>query len=96
MQTEVHSSADPNVRQPETPLEELERAITQVWKDVFQLEQIGREENFFELGGNSLLGMDLTELLANRLGIQIPVLVLFRFPTIRELAEIIAAGGELP
>ena len=75
--------------------EELEVAIGQIWKAVFQRESIGSDDNFFELGGNSLLGMDLTELLATRLDIHISVLMLFKHPTIREMSEIIRAGGEL-
>lgn len=78
----------------ERSLEELEAAIAQIWQVVFNREHIGREQNFFELGGNSLLGMDLTELLASRLDIHIPVLELFRHPTIREIAAIVTADGE--
>jgi len=76
--------------------EDLEVAISQIWKEIFQREEIARDDNFFELGGNSLLGMDLTELLAARLDIHIPVLMLFQHPTISEMSEIICAGGELP
>ena len=72
------------------PQGELETTIAQVWAEVFGREKIGRNANFFELGGNSLLGMDLTELLASRLGVQVPVLVLFQYPTIGEMAGIIA------
>jgi len=75
----------------EAPREGMEQAIAQVWRDIFRQQQIARNDNFFELGGNSLLGMDLTELLATRLGIQISVVTLFQKPTIREMAEAIAA-----
>ena len=68
---------------------ELEQAVAEVWKLVFRSDQIGLNENFFELGGNSLLGMDLTELLASRLAIQIPVVAVFRYPTIHEMTEMI-------
>jgi acyl carrier protein len=74
----------------EAPQGEMELAIAQTWKDAFRLERIGRNDNFFELGGNSLLGMDLTEMLANRLAVEVPVVVLFQYPTVRELAEIIS------
>jgi surfactin family lipopeptide synthetase A len=73
--------------------EELERALTQDWKEVFRLENVDRDDNFFELGGNSVLGMDLTERLASRLGIDVPVVVLFQHPTIRELVETLRASG---
>lgn len=74
----------------EEPQGEMELAIAQTWRDAFRLEKIGRNANFFELGGNSLLGMELTQMLAERLAVQVPVVVLFQYPTIREMAEIIS------
>lgn len=75
----------------EEPQGEIEMAIAQVWKDAFRIEKIGRHDNFFGLGGNSLLGMELTDMLAKRLAIQVPVVVLFQYPTIREIAEILGS-----
>jgi acyl carrier protein len=76
----------------EEPQGELEQAIAQLWRAVFKLDRIGRNDNFFELGGNSLLAMDLSELFTTRLSIQLSVLGVFQYPTIRELAEIVAAA----
>ena len=73
---------------------ELEQAVTQVWREAFQVDTIGPDDNFFELGGNSVLGMDLTELLASRLGVQIPVVMLFQHPTVREMTQIIIADAQ--
>ena len=73
------------------PRGELERAIAQLWKDLFRLERIGRHDNFFELGGNSLFGMDLSEMFTARLAIELPVVTIFQHPTVAELAAIIAA-----
>ena len=90
----VAPSTDPPPQEiaPET----LEPAVTRVWQELFQRESVGPDENFFELGGNSLLAMDLTELLEARFGLQISVLTLFQHPTIRELTAIIATGAEAP
>ena len=74
----------------EAPQGDLETAIAEVWRDSLGLERVGRTDNYFELGGNSLLGMDLTELLANRLGFQVPVVMLFQYPTVREMAELLS------
>lgn len=68
---------------------ELERALVEVWMLVFQTDRVGLNDNFFELGGNSLLGLDLTELLASRLGIQIPVVAVFQYPTVHDMTEMI-------
>jgi acyl carrier protein len=78
----------------EEPHGEFEQALAQVWRDTFRLEKIGRNDNFFGLGGNSLLGMELTELLANRLGIEVPVVLLFQYPSVREMAEAISTLEE--
>lgn len=70
----------------------LEKAVTEVWQNIFHLPNIDRDANFFELGGNSLLGMDLTELLATRIGVEVPVLTLFQNPSIREMTAIITGA----
>jgi Phosphopantetheine attachment site len=76
--------------QGDEPIDEgLEDAIAEVWQEVFHLENIDHNANFFELGGNSLLGMDITELLAMRLGIEVPVLTIFQHPSIREMTSVI-------
>lgn len=66
---------------------ELEAAVADVWCELFHRDEIGREENFFELGGNSLVGMKLTEMLAARLGMEVPVVAVFQHPCVRELTE---------
>ena len=76
----------------ESPYDHLEELVTRVWEEVFNLEKIDPHANFFELGGSSVLGMDITELLATRLGVEITVLTLFQHPSIREMADVIAAG----
>ena len=73
----------------EEPQGDLERAIAELWKDVFHLDRVGRNHNFFELGGNSLLGMDLSEMFATRLALEVPVLAIFQHPTIAEIAQAI-------
>jgi hypothetical protein len=74
------------------PHGELEAEIAQLWRAAFRLETIGRDDNFFGLGGNSLLGMELSELFATRLALEIPVVLIFQNPTIRELASLIESA----
>lgn len=73
----------------EEPQGKLEQAVAQLWKEIFHLDRVGRNDNFFELGGNSLLGMDLSESFTSRLGADVPVLLIFQHPSVRELAEVI-------
>ena len=86
------TSAD--VNGVDEPRGAIELAIAQAWKDAFRLERIGRNDNFFELGGDSLLGMSLSEKVSLYLGIQVPVVALFQFPSVRELAEAVAANSD--
>jgi hypothetical protein len=72
----------------EEPQGNLEQAIAQLWKELFHLDKIGRNDNFFELGGNSLLGMDLSEMFTTRLALEVPVLAIFQYPTIAEIARL--------
>ena|SRR5579871_4036747 len=73
------------------PRGDLERVLAAIWQQTLKLDRVGRDDNFFELGGNSLIGMEVTEILADRLAIEIPVVLLFQYPTIREIADTIAA-----
>lgn len=73
------------------PQGDLERAIAELWKDLFHTQRIGRNDNFFALGGNSLLGMDLSDMFVTRLSVEVPVLAIFQHPTVTELAQVIAA-----
>jgi acyl carrier protein len=70
-----------------TPAGETERVVAEVWQELFGLEQIGVEENFFDLGGQSIMLVQAHERLRERLGIELPVVALLQFPTIRSLAR---------
>ncbi|MBJ7296900.1 MAG: amino acid adenylation domain-containing protein [Dolichospermum sp.] len=69
------------------PQTETEKQISQVWQDILQLEAVSITQNFFEIGGNSLLLMQVYEKLAeifeNRLT---TITKLFQYPTIQKLA----------
>ena len=78
----------PDTRRPETgqaytpPQNELEELLTTIWSDVLKLDPIGTGDSFFELGGNSLLGVRVVGRVAEALNREVPVLALFQYPTI--------------
>jgi amino acid adenylation domain-containing protein len=72
------------------PRTELERAIAAVWQEVLGLPRIGVHDNFFESGGSSLLIAKLHSRLKSAVGLDIPVMELFRYPTIEALARKLA------
>jgi hypothetical protein len=69
------------------PLNEMEQRIAKIWQDLFQLEQVGMDVNFFDLGGHSLLLMRAHERLRESVDSEIPVVALLKYPTIRLLAR---------
>jgi amino acid adenylation domain-containing protein len=64
---------------------DVQRTVAEVWRDVLHVEP-RLDDNFFEIGGHSLLLVQVEQKLRERLGAAIPLVDLFRFPTIRTLA----------
>jgi Phosphopantetheine attachment site len=76
------------------PEGDLERALAGIWRHVLGLPRVGRDDNFFEIGGHSMAIIKVQSRLEHVLGRHVPVVDLFTFPTIRDLAGHLAAGGE--
>ncbi|ASS73994.1 hypothetical protein CIG75_02685 [Tumebacillus algifaecis] len=77
----------------EAPATSLEETIVTIWASVLQVEpqSIGIHDNFFDIGGHSLLLAKVhTEL--KQIGIDIPLTDLFKFPTVKMLADALAAS----
>ncbi len=69
------------------PQTEAERLIASVWQEILQINNVGIYDNFFEIGGNSLLLVQAYGKLQNLFGSQISMVMLFRYPNIHALAE---------
>jgi amino acid adenylation domain-containing protein len=69
------------------PQTEVERLIASVWQEILQLSNVGIYDNFFEIGGNSLLLVQAYSKLQNLFGSQVSMVMLFRYPNIHALAE---------
>jgi acyl carrier protein len=69
---------------------ELENKIAAVWQNILQLAQVGIHDNFFDLGGHSLLLARLSMELRQALGRDISVVDLFRYPSIADFAGFLA------
>lgn len=69
----------------EPPQGEIEQLLTGLWQELLGIEQVGRRDHFFELGGNSLIVIQLLERL-RRAGLGTEVRSLFAAPTLAELA----------
>jgi amino acid adenylation domain-containing protein len=68
------------------PSGETEQTVAQIWADVLDLESPGAEDEFFDLGGDSLAATHVVARMAQRLGVDVPVIEFFARPTITALA----------
>ncbi|WP_146084149.1 condensation domain-containing protein, partial [Xanthomonas albilineans] len=71
----------------EAPQGEIEQTIAAIWSELLGLESIGRHDNFFALGGHSLLGVRLISRIRSALGLELPLTTLFAQPRLVELAQ---------
>ena len=78
----------------EPPQGEVETIVASIWADLLKVERVSRHDHFFELGGHSLLAVQMVERL-RRLGLGVPVRVLFDNPTVRELAASVGKQREV-
>ncbi len=76
------------------PLSDVERLIADAWREVLGVEDVGLDDNFFDLGGHSLLLARVRNRLAGKLPKDVSVVVLFRYPTVRSLAEFLTQAEE--
>jgi thioesterase domain-containing protein len=72
-----------------SPRNMLERQVLEVWRDVLHRPQLGVEDNFFDVGGHSLLAVKLFARLERILGRKMPLAALFQAPTVRQFADLI-------
>ncbi|MBO3750158.1 SDR family NAD(P)-dependent oxidoreductase [Streptosporangiaceae bacterium NEAU-GS5] len=71
------------------PGTELERVLSGLWQDVLGVERIGVHDDFFELGGNSLVAVQLLARIRKEAGRKIPMRTLFEEPTVARMAAAI-------
>ncbi|MFF7457090.1 amino acid adenylation domain-containing protein [Kitasatospora sp. NPDC008115] len=75
----------------------LERTLAGLWRKVLGIERVGAHDNFFDLGGHSLLMAELRSLLAADTGHRVSMVELFQHPTVASLAAHLArSAGEPP
>jgi acyl carrier protein len=69
------------------PDTDVERLLVAIWQEVLQISHVGADENFFELGGHSLLVTQVRSRIREQLGVDLPLIDMFQFTTIRALAR---------
>jgi amino acid adenylation domain-containing protein len=79
---------------PPAPQSEIERTIANIWKEVLKLESVGLDAHFFDLGGHSLMMGQVRSKLQEAIGRDVPMVDLFRYTTISELANHLSSKTE--
>ncbi|MGR8930699.1 MAG: amino acid adenylation domain-containing protein [Gammaproteobacteria bacterium] len=72
--------------EPRTP---EEQKIAQIWQSIFDIDCLSVDDNFFELGGHSLQAVKMVAKVEAEFGKQLPLVALFKAPTIEQLARLI-------
>jgi acyl carrier protein len=81
-------------REYAAPEGEAEIRLAEIFLEVLGVERIGRHDNFFEMGGHSVMAARLTARLESRLDVKLSLRDVFEKPNIAELAELIELRTE--
>jgi acyl transferase domain-containing protein len=73
-----------------SPRTEVEQAVAKIWAAALGLDRVGAHDNFFDLGGDSLLLLSVHARLRDRFAIDLPVVDMFRSPTVAALGAALA------
>jgi amino acid adenylation domain-containing protein len=76
---------------PRTPTEEL---LAGIWAEVLRVEKVGRQDDFFDLGGHSLIATQVISRIRETLGVELPLGDLFEAPILAALAERIDTANQ--
>jgi amino acid adenylation domain-containing protein len=80
----------------EAPQGEIETQLAAIWAELLKIDRVGRHDNFFSLGGHSLLSLHVASRIRGSMKLNVPVRVLFENPTVARLAATIESGMYSP
>ena len=78
------------------PATEVERKLAAIFRELLGMNEIGVDDNFFDLGANSLMMVRVVEKIRAELGLKISLVRVFQFPTLSSLAAAIAGSETDP
>jgi acyl carrier protein len=67
-----------------------------LWEDAFGVSGLGLDEDFFDLGGNSLVAVQLAVRIRDQFGVNMPGVAVLEYPTVRTLAGYVDAAQSAP
>ncbi|MFP2903698.1 MupA/Atu3671 family FMN-dependent luciferase-like monooxygenase [Pyxidicoccus sp. 3LFB2] len=71
----------------DAPRGDIEERLAALWRERLGLDFVGRDDNFLEIGGNSLMAAQLLNQVREAFGVQLPLAALFEAPTVASIAE---------
>ena len=74
------------------PQNEIEERLAGIWRELLGVQQVGVHDNFFQLGGHSLLGLQVMSRIQEAFHVDLPLRILFEASTVAELAAAVAAS----
>jgi phthiocerol/phenolphthiocerol synthesis type-I polyketide synthase E len=77
-------------------LDDAARQLRRIWQQLLGIESVGPGQNYFDLGGDSILAVQLFAQIEQVFGVKLPVATLFDAPTIEELARILCHDNSAP
>ncbi|MGJ5676049.1 MAG: SDR family oxidoreductase [Nostochopsis sp.] len=90
----VHSRA--NLQSEYVPVRNnIEQIVATTWQKVLGIEKIGIYDNFFDLGGSSIIGVEVISQLQKELNTHIPIISIYERPTISSLAEFLSSDEQV-
>lgn len=69
------------------PKNEVERKVADIWKKVLGIDKVGLNDNFFDLGGSSLMLVNISSMLKTYLNREVPIVKLFQYSTVLSLCN---------
>jgi len=76
------------------PGDAMEERVAAIWCEVLKLDKVGTRDNFFDIGGHSLLAVQVHRHLRAALERPLPLTDIFRFPTVQALSAHLSGGGD--
>ena len=78
----------------EPPALGVEQLVAEIWQELLQIDQVGADDNFFEMGGNSLLSLRAVTMIEARTGFRLQPRLLF-FQNLRQFAATAGLTGAM-
>jgi acyl transferase domain-containing protein/thioesterase domain-containing protein/acyl carrier protein len=90
-QAAAHQAASAGAAAASTALNPVERTLAESWRELLGVEDVGRDDDFFALGGDSLTAVRLFARIRKQFSVDLPLATLFQAPTLATLAALVEA-----